>query len=156
MKKLFLVVCLLLCILIISGCQKGNNFNSENGENIDIKDGTMDDFNNEISITIDEKEYKAILNDNETARELFKLLPIEMRMNELNGNEKYYYLDKILPTDSKNPKNIKSGDIMLYGDDCLVIFYKSFDTNYAYTKVGHIDNLPDLGNDDVVVRLGKD
>ena len=42
---------------------------------------------------------------------------------------------------------------MLYGDNCLVIFYKSFDTSYSYTKIGHINNLPDLGNDNVLVKF---
>ena len=34
---------------------------------------------------------------------------------------------------------------MIYEDNCLVIFYKSFKTDYEYTKIGHIDNLDDLG-----------
>ena len=29
---------------------------------------------------------------------------------------------------------------MLYGSDCLVVFYKSHKTSYKYTKVGHINN----------------
>ena len=31
----------------------------------------------------------------------------------------------------------------------------SFKTNKKYTKIGHIDNLPTLGNDDIVVRFYK-
>ena len=42
---------------------------------------------------------------------------------------------------------------MIYGNDCLVIFYKSFTSSYSYTKIGHIDNLPDLGNDNVLVSF---
>ena len=64
-------------------------------------------------------------------------------------------MDNSLPTNSTNPKHIKSGDIMLYGNNCLVIFYKSFDTNYSYTKIGHIDNLPDLGIDNITVKFER-
>ena len=61
-------------------------------------------------------------------------------MSELNGNEKYKYLSYELPTNKKKVKRIKAGDIMLYGSDCLVVFYKSHKTSYKYTKVGHINN----------------
>ena len=76
-------------------------------------------------------------------------------MNELNGNEKYVYMDKSLTTNSFNPKQIKKGDVMLYGDNCLVIFYKSFETSYSYTKIGHIDNLENLGNGSIIVKFEK-
>ena len=86
-------------------------------------------------------------------KSFLKILPKEVLMNELNGNEKYVYLDSTLPTNSSNIKTIYAGDVMLYGDNCLVIFYKSFDTSYSYTKIGHIDNLPSLGNDSVKVSF---
>ena len=41
---------------------------------------------------------------------------------------------------AKEYKNINAGDLMLYGSNCLVIFYESFSTSYSYTKIGHIDN----------------
>jgi len=54
-------------------------------------------------------------------------------------------------------KNIKKGDIMLFGNNCLVIFYKSFKTSYSYTKIGHIENPADietaLGRKDIKVVL---
>ena len=74
-------------------------------------------------------------------------------MEELNGNEKYIYLDETYPTNPYNPKHINKGDVMLYGDNCLVIFYKSFDTSYSYTKIGHIDNLEELGNESINVKF---
>ena len=33
-------------------------------------------------------------------------------MNELNGNEKYFYLDTELPTNEINPKHINKGDVI--------------------------------------------
>jgi Uncharacterized conserved protein len=85
------------------------------------------------------------------------MLPITLEMSDLNGNEKYYYLDNTLPTASENPKQIKSGDIMLYDDNCLVLFYKSFSSSYSYTKLGYIEDTGDLekavGNGNVSVTI---
>ena len=60
-------------------------------------------------------------------------------MSELNGNEKYYYLSNSLPTNADRPSNIHIGDLMLYGDSCLVLFYENFSTSYSYTPLGQID-----------------
>ena len=110
---------------------------------------------NTVKIVINNNEYTINLEDNETVKSFIKLLPTELTMSELNGNEKYIYLDSNLPTNESNPKHINAGDVMLYGDNCLVIFYKSFDTSYSYTKIGHIDNLPDLGSDNIIVKFEK-
>ena len=103
-----------------------------------------------IIITIENKKYEAILYDNSTTKELIKKFPITITMSDLNVNEKYYNFYKSFLTSSENVANINKGDIMLFGDNCLVIFYKSFSTRYRYTKLGYIKNLEDLEN-----SLGK-
>ena len=134
------------------------NFNKTDVENdlnnkSEVED-IMESVKN-IKVSINDKEYDAIIENNETAKTFVSLLPQEFNMEELNGNEKYFYMGNSLPTNSYNPKHIEKGDIMLYGNNCLVVFYKSFDTSYSYTKIGHIDNLPDLGNDTVIVKFEK-
>ena len=99
-----------------------------------------------IIITIENKKYEAILYDNSTTKELIKKFPITITMSDLNGNEKYYNFSKSFSTSSENVANINKGDIMLFGDNCLVIFYKSFSTRYRYTKLGYIKNTEDLEN----------
>ena len=109
-----------------------------------------------IKVTINDKEYTLNLEDNGTARKLVEILPLETKMQELNGNEKYVYLSEILPVYSYKPKRINKGDVMLFDSGCIVIFYKSFDNKgYSYTKIGHIDNLDDLGSGDVQVKFSK-
>lgn len=93
-----------------------------------------------IIITANGREFTAALYDNETANALKKRLPLTLDMSELNGNEKYYYLPEGLPTDSSKPSMIHSGDIMLFGSDCLVIFYENFKTSYSYTPIGKIND----------------
>ena len=119
-----------------------------------VKDTNEKESNMEnIKVSINDKIYNVILEDNETVKEFLKILPQEFTMTELNGNEKYVYMDTTLPTNAINPKHINKGDIMLYGNNCLVIFYKSFNTNYSYTKIGHIDNLDEIVSNNVVVKF---
>jgi len=110
-----------------------------------------------MNIQIDNKTFTVIVENNKTVKELYQKLPITLEMSDLNNNEKYCYLNFTLPTDSKSVKNIKKGDVMLFGNSCLVIFYKSFTTSYSYTKVGYIENPADietaLGKKDIKVVL---
>ena len=112
-------------------------------------------MNETIKVNINNKSYTATLEQNETAKQFEKMLPQEFNMNELNENEKYAYLDKALSTNSYISKHIESGDIMLYGNNCLVVFYNSFDTSYSYTKIGHIESLDDLGNKNITIKFEK-
>ena len=71
-------------------------------------------------------------------------LPLTITMNDLNSNEKYYNLSSALTTKSERVGSIKRGDFMLYGNNCLVLFYESFSTSYSYTKIGYIENTDGL------------
>lgn len=93
-----------------------------------------------ITVTVGDKGFSATLEDNEAARALAELLPLTLDMSELNGNEKYAYLSGSLPTDPERPGQIGTGDIMLYGDSCLVLFYQSFSSSYSYTRLGKVDD----------------
>jgi hypothetical protein len=97
-----------------------------------------------VKVKVGKKTFNAVFYDNKTSAALLKKLPVSYKMSELNGNEKYKYLKYDLPTDEKHVKKVKAGDIMLYGSDCLVVFYKSFNTSYDYTRVGRITNTKGL------------
>ena len=154
MKKSIKVTLIILTILIgtiiLVSFKMNNNINSKN-ENKSEDNSEMENIN----VIINNEKYMATIKINETTKEFLNLLPQEFNMQELNGNEKYIYLNYHLPTNSVNPKHINAGDIMLYGNNCLVIFYKSFDTSYSYTEIGHINNLPDLGSDYITVKFEK-
>lgn len=93
-----------------------------------------------MKITIGSKVFNATLFDNPTAAAFKALLPLTLDMEELNGNEKKFDLDRSLPTDASNPKTINNGDLMLWQNNTVVLFYKSFSTSYSYTKLGRIDD----------------
>ncbi|HEY9262711.1 cyclophilin-like fold protein [Chitinophaga sp.] len=97
-----------------------------------------------INIKVGSKVFAATLFDNSSAKAFKEMLPLTINMTELNGNEKYGDLSKSLPINSVNPGTIKNGDLMLYGSNTLVLFYKSFFTSYRYTKLGTVDDATGL------------
>lgn len=94
-----------------------------------------------IKLVINSQTFDAKFYNNETTRKLVESFPVTYHMNELNNNEKYYYMQDNFPTDSQRLNSINTGDIMLYGSNCLVVFYKDFSSNYSYTKLGYIENV---------------
>lgn len=97
---------------------------------------TVDD----ITVAIGDQSFTAKMEQNSTAEAFRALLPLTLEMQELNGNEKYNYLAQSLPTNRTKVGTIHAGDIMLYGDNCVVVFYETFTTTYQYTPIGHITN----------------
>jgi hypothetical protein len=97
-----------------------------------------------MKVTIGSKVFIATLVDNEATRELKKLLPMTVKMTELNGNEKYFHLADDLPTSDAKAGTIQSGDILLYSGNSLVLFYETFSSSYSYTKIGRIENISGL------------
>ena len=92
-----------------------------------------------LVITVGEQKFDLRLADTDAAQEIAKATPFEIEMSELNGNEKYYYSEN-LPSNPQEIGQIHAGDLMLYGDDCIVLFYKDFQTTYSYTRLGHISD----------------
>ena len=97
-----------------------------------------------MQIAVGDTQFRVSLESSDTVTALTEMLPLTLDMSELNGNEKYCYLDESLPSSPQKVGSINAGDVMLYGDSCLVVFYESFDTPYTYTRIGHIDDASDL------------
>lgn len=112
-----------------------------------------------LVISVGGRDFTAILEENDSARTLAERLPLTVTMEELNGNEKYHYLPESLSTDPERPGAIQAGDLMLYGSDCLVLFYESFVSSYSYTRLGRIADPAGLaeavgsGNVEVTFRM---
>ena len=127
MSKAGVCLCLLAVMAwLFAACSK-NERSPATGSNM-----------SEIKITIAGKIFTAELADTPAAAEFSKRLPLTLRMNELNGNEKYAGLSDKLPADPTCPGRIGSGELMLYGNSTLVLFYESFPTSYSYTRIGKI------------------
>lgn len=98
----------------------------------------------QIIITINNQSFSVTLYENEAVQALLNQMPFVLTMTELNGNEKYAYLDHGLPIDEVHPEEIHTGDLMLFGSDCLVLFYDDFASAYSYTKIGRVNHPEEL------------
>ena len=147
-RKMNRALCLILAgvavFLLVAGAKCENSPSSEK---------TMP----EIKITIGERTFSATLENTSAAAGFVKRLPLTLRMNELNGNEKYIGLSEKLPSDPACPGKIRGGELMLYGRSTLVLFYESSLTSYSYTRIGKIADTKGLkeavGDRDVTVKF---
>ena len=164
--KIFIAIIIMLVLVfgvvfLYNNNLENNNINFENQlqqTNQNLEEENMENI--KIKLSINNKTFSATLNNNEAVKGLIERLPLTLNMQDLNSNEKYNYLDFSLPTSPSRPNRINVGDIKLFGDDCLVIFYESFNTSYNYTDLGKIDNaegfLAELGNGSVTITFEQD
>ena len=118
-------------------------------------------FAMDIEIKINCKTFSAQIEDTETGRAFCDLLPMTLDMTELNGNEKYHYLLSGLPTNAQYCSTINAGDLMLYGNSCVVLFYGNAG-GYSYTRLGKLSSTQGLaeavgtGNVSVTFSMATD
>lgn len=134
------IIALTLCLFVnISSCSTNDApiVETPNGET--AGDSNTPTMNEQIRIIIGNASFTATLEDNATAKAFKASLPITVNMTEQAGNEKFYYLPTALPTSTVTPGTIFAGDLMLWGNSCLVLFYETFSSPYSYTRIGKID-----------------
>ena len=102
--------------------------------------GAADAQASPVWMTVGERRFAVTLADNPAARAFKALLPVTLEMPDLNANEKHVELPKALPADASRPGTLRTGDLMLYGNRTLVLFYVTFDSPYGYTRLGRVDD----------------
>jgi hypothetical protein len=123
------------------GCNKDHSAVAGNTNTYNEGSNTTDNTKgNKMKIKIGSHTFNATLFDNATANAFKAMLPLTLNMDELNGNEKKHDFSNTLPTNSSNPKTINNDDLMIWGSNTLVLFYKTFPTSYSYTKLGQLDD----------------
>ena len=137
MKQLLLLVFFALSLISCASCSKTTSQAANNSSNTNPTGSKM-------RLKIGNSSFTATLYDNATVTAFKSRLPMSVNMIELNGNEKYFDLPQGLPTNAAIPGTVQNGELMLYGSNTLVLFYKSFSTSYSYTELGRIDDVTGL------------
>ena len=100
--------------------------------------------------------------DNESVEALRALCteqPLAIQMSMYGGFEQVGPIGEALPRNDVQTVT-RSGDIVLYSGDQIVVFYGS--NSWAYTRLGHIVDQPDadmarlLSNGDVVITISAE
>lgn len=120
-------------------------------DNSDTEESTV----GKMTLQIGNSSFTATLESN-TAVDAFvdmmREAPLVIQMSDYSGFEKVGSLGTSLPT-SNSQTTTKSGDIVLYNGNQIVIFYGS--NSWSYTRLGRIDDLSGwedaLGSKDVTV-----
>jgi len=131
MKPVVTFLACLICTQVFACCNKSNQVTS-------TSNNALNRDSMKLKITIGTNTFTATLYNNATITAFKTRLPMTINMKELNSSEKYFDLPNNLPANASNPGTIQNGDLMLYGSNTLVLFYKTFSTSYKYTRIGKV------------------
>ena len=114
--------------------------------------------NTEMMMLIGDTEVPVTWEGNASVDELRTLLPLTIEMSMYGGFEQVGPIGQSITSDDQQITT-DSGDVVLYSDDQIVVFYGS--NTWAYTRLGHIDlsqkEMTDLlGNGNVTITLTED
>ncbi|WP_172193705.1 cyclophilin-like fold protein [Saccharibacillus qingshengii] len=101
-----------------------------------------------VQIEAGGRTFTAALYNNEASQALIAQFPLTIRMKEHHGTEKYYDLAHDLPAQAtESPATIRTGDIMGWSRNTLVLFYQTFSNSYGgYVPLGRVENPSDLAD----------
>jgi hypothetical protein len=144
---------------MLGGCEAGHSATTTRFT-VAAEAATIQPRESRMWMTVGQRRFAITLADTEAARAFAAMLPLTIEMADLNSNEKHANLHTELPTDARRPGTIRSGDLLLYGSDTLVVFYETFQSSYSYTRLGWVDDPNELsqalGQGEARVAFTKD
>ena len=135
MKRRLTVITMILS-LVLSGCGPSAPVPNESDKTVKERATMHIEINGQIA--------SVQLEDNATTAALMADAPFTIKMDDLHRNEKYHYFDKVFPTDAQSVQTIEAGDVLLYQNNCLVIFYEAVEPAAEYTRIGQITDFEDV------------
>ena len=144
MKKTFFLI-IIFCFLLGFMFSCGGNSSNESDNSDDSTQNSNDSLpENNMYIYISGNRLEVTLEDNSSVKALIAILQekdIVYTARDYGGFEKVGSLGYNLPT-NHSQQQAQSGDVMLYQNDQLVIFYGS--NTWSYTKIGKITSTEDV------------
>ena len=126
------------------------------GTEADIQNGAEEAVMN-MKVQVGDAVFSATLEENEAVASFVEMMrenPVSIQMSDYSGFEKVGSLGTNLPA-SNSQTTTHAGDIVLYNENQIVIFYGS--NSWSYTRLGHVDDLTGweeaLGSGDVTVTF---
>ena len=126
------------------------------GTEADIQNGAEEAVMN-MKIQVGDAVFSATLEENEAVASFVEMMrenPVSIQMSDYSGFEKVGSFGTNLPA-SNSQTTTHAGDIVLYNENQIVIFYGS--NSWSYTRLGHVDDLTGweeaLGSGDVTVTF---
>ncbi len=123
----------------------------------DTNSDTEENMVKKMTLQIGNSSFTATLENNPAVDAFVEMMndsPIIIQMNDYSGFEKVGSLGTNLPADDKQTTT-HAGDIVLYNENQIVIFYGS--NAWSYTRLGKIDDLSGwedaLGSGDITVTF---
>lgn len=151
-KKALIAVCLqalLICAALLgacgSGAATGRKVNPTPKPKSEAQAGEQKSDIIPAAIEVGGKVFDVELYDSPAVSELTALFPLTVQMQDFSRQEKTYALPQDLPAEStEKPGEIRSGDIMCWSGNTLVLFYTTFSNSYSYTRLGRVIDPTDL------------
>lgn len=130
------IVIMMILSLVLSGCGPSAPVSTESDKTVKERATMYIEINGQIA--------SVQLEDNATTTALMADVPFTIKMDDLHRNEKYHYFNKAFPTDAESVQTIEAGDVLLYQNNCLVIFYEAVEPTAEYTRIGQITDFEDI------------
>ena len=97
--------------------------------------------------------YTAVTQVSNAAKNFISNIPVSVQMSDEGSYEKrgcgYFHFEG----DAARLKQIQKGDLLVYGDSCIVIATGNFEGSSLYRKIGHINDMADLPEGTILVNF---
>ncbi len=96
-----------------------------------------------IKTIINDISFNTTVEDNLPAKEFLEILPLNIYMDK-EKDSYVHYIDYKLDKEETTPKELNAGDILLEGNNKIILVSSTNSNKNKYTKIASIDNPDNL------------